>query len=173
MPFLGNRGLYARVDTDDRTAQDDIWRDPVKEEQNADNGNANLCSLAPSSDTYGRDCTIHANYRADGATPDWVLFVLRRTISFFPASSQSACTTMTTSTGNATGSRVESIDSLDPETRKQSWLGYLWDTADVGAHERRMLFKVDTSLLLFASVGPAFILFTMETNFRLTARIFH
>lgn len=41
---------------------------------------------------------------------------------------------------------------LEPETKKQSWLGYLWDTADSSAHERRMLFKVDTSLLLFASV---------------------
>ncbi|KAJ7171016.1 major facilitator superfamily domain-containing protein [Mycena filopes] len=43
---------------------------------------------------------------------------------------------------------------LDPEAqRKPSWLGYLWDTADVGAHERRMLFKVDASLLVFASLG--------------------
>jgi hypothetical protein len=36
---------------------------------------------------------------------------------------------------------------------KPSWLGYLWDTADVSAQERRLLFKVDASLLLFASVG--------------------
>ncbi|KAJ7061567.1 major facilitator superfamily domain-containing protein, partial [Mycena amicta] len=41
----------------------------------------------------------------------------------------------------------------DQKTQKQSWLGYLWDTADLGAHERRMLFKVDASLLLFASLG--------------------
>ncbi|KAJ7723277.1 major facilitator superfamily domain-containing protein [Mycena maculata] len=60
---------------------------------------------------------------------------------------------MSTPTGNTVDSRVESLHSVDTETKKQSWLGYLWDTADVSAHERRMLFKVDTSLLLFASLG--------------------
>ncbi|KAJ7066190.1 major facilitator superfamily domain-containing protein [Mycena amicta] len=41
----------------------------------------------------------------------------------------------------------------DQQKQKQSWLGYLWDTADLPAAERRMLFKVDTTLLLFASLG--------------------
>ncbi|KAF7324909.1 MFS general substrate transporter [Mycena kentingensis (nom. inval.)] len=45
------------------------------------------------------------------------------------------------------------IDVVDQEKQKQSWLGFLWDTADLGVHERRMLFKVDASLLLFASLG--------------------
>ncbi|KAJ6461022.1 major facilitator superfamily domain-containing protein [Mycena sanguinolenta] len=57
----------------------------------------------------------------------------------------------------STSSGIETIDTKPPypvdENLKPSWLGYLWDTADVGAHERRMLFKVDASLLLFASLG--------------------
>ncbi|KAJ7083601.1 major facilitator superfamily domain-containing protein [Mycena belliarum] len=43
--------------------------------------------------------------------------------------------------------------SASTERKKPSWLGYLWDTADVSAQERRMLFKVDASLLVFASLG--------------------
>ncbi|KAF7304315.1 MFS general substrate transporter [Mycena chlorophos] len=41
----------------------------------------------------------------------------------------------------------------DQSKQKQSWVGYLWDTADLGVEERRLLFKVDASLLLFASLG--------------------
>ncbi|KAJ7621041.1 major facilitator superfamily domain-containing protein [Roridomyces roridus] len=47
-------------------------------------------------------------------------------------------------------SQLESSTSV---AQTRSWLGYLWDTADLGAQERRMLFKVDCSLLLFASLG--------------------
>ncbi|KAJ7471177.1 major facilitator superfamily domain-containing protein [Mycena galericulata] len=60
---------------------------------------------------------------------------------------------MSTPTGNTLDSSAESSPSVDPEIQKPSWLGYLWDTADVGAQERRMLFKVDATLLLFASLG--------------------
>ncbi|KAJ7243446.1 major facilitator superfamily domain-containing protein [Mycena rebaudengoi] len=42
---------------------------------------------------------------------------------------------------------------VDQKRQKQSWLGYLWDTADLSTQERRLLFKVDASLLLFASLG--------------------
>ncbi|KAJ6454570.1 major facilitator superfamily domain-containing protein [Mycena vulgaris] len=51
------------------------------------------------------------------------------------------------------GSTSELPSVVDQESQKQSWLGYLWDTADVTPQERRMLFKVDASLLVFASLG--------------------
>lgn len=47
---------------------------------------------------------------------------------------------------------------VDQAHQKQSWLGIFWDTADLSREERRLLFKVDASLLIFASVSP-FLLF--------------
>jgi hypothetical protein len=54
------------------------------------------------------------------------------------------------------------ISKLDPpattaveaadQTRKPSWAGRLWDTFDLPPAERWLLFKVDASLLVFASV---------------------
>ncbi|KAF7292071.1 MFS general substrate transporter [Mycena indigotica] len=52
----------------------------------------------------------------------------------------------------------------DQGTQKQSWLGYLWDTADLGPQERRLLFKVDTSLLIFASVWVTSVKNLDQTN---------
>ncbi|KAJ7062019.1 major facilitator superfamily domain-containing protein [Mycena amicta] len=57
------------------------------------------------------------------------------------------------SSSSKASSAISTPEHQDQENQKQSWLGYLWDTADLGAHERRMLFKVDASLLLFASLG--------------------
>lgn len=42
---------------------------------------------------------------------------------------------------------------VDQAHQKQSWLGIFWDTADLSREERRLLFKVDASLLIFASLG--------------------
>ncbi|KAL8286226.1 hypothetical protein RQP46_004714 [Phenoliferia psychrophenolica] len=42
---------------------------------------------------------------------------------------------------------------VDQKKQKQSWLGYFWDTADLPPAERKLLFKVDASLLIFASLG--------------------
>ncbi|KAJ7694821.1 major facilitator superfamily domain-containing protein [Mycena rosella] len=61
-------------------------------------------------------------------------------------------TSIASNTVESTSKSVQTTVT-DPEIQKQSWLGYLWDTADVSAQERRMLFKVDASLLLFASLG--------------------
>lgn len=37
---------------------------------------------------------------------------------------------------------------------KSTWVGrWLWDTADLDMKERKLLFKVDMSLLVFASLG--------------------
>lgn len=41
---------------------------------------------------------------------------------------------------------------VDQAKQGQSWLGWVWDTADLSREERRLLFKVDASLLIFASV---------------------
>lgn len=38
---------------------------------------------------------------------------------------------------------------------KQTWVSYLWDTFDKSPEERRLLFKLDTAILTFASLGMA------------------
>ncbi|KAL7417125.1 major facilitator superfamily domain-containing protein [Mrakia frigida] len=43
--------------------------------------------------------------------------------------------------------------SLDQTKRKQTWLGYLWDTADASPEERKLLLKLDASLLVLTSFG--------------------
>lgn len=43
---------------------------------------------------------------------------------------------------------------VDPPSRKgTTWLGALWDTFDLPRDERRLLVKIDASLLIFASLG--------------------
>lgn len=44
------------------------------------------------------------------------------------------------------------VQVVDQAKQGQSWAGWLWDTADLSRQERRLLFKVDVSLLIFASV---------------------
>lgn len=46
---------------------------------------------------------------------------------------------------------VDNVEYTDQTKQKQSILGWLWDTADLGKEERRLLLKLDTSLLVFAS----------------------
>ena len=36
---------------------------------------------------------------------------------------------------------------------KRKWVSYLWDTFDKSPEERKLLFKLDTALLTFASFG--------------------
>ncbi|KAF7318450.1 MFS general substrate transporter [Mycena chlorophos] len=57
------------------------------------------------------------------------------------------------STASALEVDIPEVRFQDQATQQQSWLGYLWDTADLGPKERRLLFKVDASLLVFASLG--------------------
>ncbi|KAF7303675.1 MFS general substrate transporter [Mycena indigotica] len=64
-----------------------------------------------------------------------------------------AATTDSSSSKGSTATATALPAIQDQEHQKQTWLGYLWDTADLGVHERRMLLKVDVSLLLFASLG--------------------
>lgn len=36
---------------------------------------------------------------------------------------------------------------------KRRWVSYIWDTFDKSPEERRLLFKLDTAILTFASLG--------------------
>ncbi|OKP02506.1 Pantothenate transporter liz1 [Penicillium subrubescens] len=38
---------------------------------------------------------------------------------------------------------------------KRKWTSYIWDTFDKSPEERRLLFKLDTAILTFASLGLA------------------
>lgn len=42
------------------------------------------------------------------------------------------------------------VQVVDQQKQKQSWLGYLWDTADLSKEERKLLFKVCPLLCLTA-----------------------
>lgn len=44
------------------------------------------------------------------------------------------------------------------EVPKRKWTSYIWDTFDKSPEERRLLFKLDTAILTFASLGKLFIL---------------
>lgn len=48
---------------------------------------------------------------------------------------------------------------VDPATQivqkepKRKWVSYIWDTFDKSPQERRLLFKLDSAILTFASLG--------------------
>jgi hypothetical protein len=44
---------------------------------------------------------------------------------------------------------------------KRRWVNYLWDTFDKSREERRFLFKLDTALLTFASLGELNVVFSL------------
>ncbi|KAF4222401.1 hypothetical protein CNMCM5878_005683 [Aspergillus fumigatiaffinis] len=44
------------------------------------------------------------------------------------------------------------VDNLQ-KTPKRKWLSYIWDTLDKSPEERKLLFKLDTAILTFASLG--------------------
>ncbi|KAK7052448.1 hypothetical protein R3P38DRAFT_2762817 [Favolaschia claudopus] len=117
-----------------------------------------LRSLALSSDCYDSNGTINALYRANSARNRTFLFEV---LVCLPLAFFCARRLVSLSLNMASMKTIESPSSDSDsqhttvlrEPPKRSWLGILWDTADVGAEERRMLFKVDASLLLFASLG--------------------
>lgn len=43
---------------------------------------------------------------------------------------------------------------------KRKWVSYIWDTFDKSPEERRLLFKLDSAILTFASLGRFWIGFT-------------
>lgn len=42
------------------------------------------------------------------------------------------------------------------EDVKRKWVSYIWDTFDKSPEERRLLFKLDTAILTFASLGELY-----------------
>ncbi|KAF7157596.1 hypothetical protein CNMCM5623_001970 [Aspergillus felis] len=45
------------------------------------------------------------------------------------------------------------VDDVPQEQPKRKWISYIWDTFDKSPEERRLLFKLDTAILTFASLG--------------------
>jgi multisubunit Na+/H+ antiporter MnhB subunit len=52
------------------------------------------------------------------------------------------------------------------EVPKRKWTSYIWDTFDKSPEERRLLFKLDTAILTFASLGQLFILLKLLSGLR-------
>lgn len=48
---------------------------------------------------------------------------------------------------------VDSSSGPVQKTVKKRWVSYIWDTFDKPPEERRLLFKLDTAILTFASLG--------------------
>ncbi|QKX57135.1 uncharacterized protein TRUGW13939_04243 [Talaromyces rugulosus] len=48
---------------------------------------------------------------------------------------------------------TESTDAIIQKEVKRKWTSYIWDTFDKSPEERRLLFKLDTAILTFASLG--------------------
>jgi ACS family pantothenate transporter-like MFS transporter len=48
---------------------------------------------------------------------------------------------------------------------KRRWLSYIWDTFDKSPEERRLLFKLDTAILTFASLGSEFRVGSFRTRY--------
>jgi hypothetical protein len=63
--------------------------------------------------------------------------------------------TGTKSVDAANGRFHEVVEGKPGAAQRKTWLGYLWDTADLAKDERKLLFKLDASLLIFASVGQS------------------
>lgn len=45
------------------------------------------------------------------------------------------------------------VSSDVQKSPKRKWVSYIWDTFDKSPEERRLLFKLDTAILTFASLG--------------------
>lgn len=48
---------------------------------------------------------------------------------------------------------MNSATSEVPKPVKRKWVSYIWDTFDKAPEERRLLFKLDSAILTFASLG--------------------
>jgi hypothetical protein len=45
------------------------------------------------------------------------------------------------------------VVDIPQEHPKRKWISYIWDTFDKSPEERKLLFKLDTAILTFASLG--------------------
>ncbi|KAJ6133818.1 hypothetical protein N7523_000140 [Penicillium sp. IBT 18751x] len=57
----------------------------------------------------------------------------------------------------------ESSDPVIEKTVKKRWVSYIWDTFDKSPEERKLIFKLDSAILTFASLGY-FIKYLDQTN---------
>lgn len=48
---------------------------------------------------------------------------------------------------------VSPSETVVKKEPKRKWMSYIWDTFDKSPQERRLLFKLDTAILTFASLG--------------------
>lgn len=48
---------------------------------------------------------------------------------------------------------VDSVTQIVQKQPKRKWVSYIWDTFDKSPEERRLLFKLDSAILTFASLG--------------------
>lgn len=48
---------------------------------------------------------------------------------------------------------VDASSGVVQKNVKRKWVSYIWDTFDKSPEERRLLFKLDTAILTFASLG--------------------
>lgn len=53
----------------------------------------------------------------------------------------------------ATEAATEESTPVVQKTVKRKWVSYIWDTFDKSPEERRLLFKLDSAILTFASLG--------------------
>lgn len=51
---------------------------------------------------------------------------------------------------------VDASSGVVQKNIKRKWASYIWDTFDKSPEERRLLFRLDTAILAFASLGLYF-----------------
>ena len=56
-------------------------------------------------------------------------------------------------TATVNESAVEVPGDVVQKEPKRKWVSYIWDTFDKSPEERRLLFKLDSAILTFASLG--------------------
>lgn len=60
---------------------------------------------------------------------------------------------MSTPRAEEAAATAESPGPVIEKNKKRRWVSYIWDTFDKSPEERRLLFKLDTAILTFASLG--------------------
>lgn len=83
-------------------------------------------------------------------------------------------TTMAPPVANVNERAIEPSPRAIREAPKRRWVSYIWDTFDKSPEERRLLFKLDTAILTFASLG-SYSIFVSSREFLSAnaSRLFH
>ena len=83
-------------------------------------------------------------------------------------------TTMAPPLANVNERAIESTPGAIQRVPKRRWVSYIWDTFDKSPEERRLLFKLDTAILTFASLGSYSVFLGLGVLFFADdSRIFH